>query len=79
MRAGLRVISLEEQLGTDIPTAIAKAKRSNDVVAEIVRTYPAAVPGIRCASNQDPQAAVAEPKRTVLERCFKGALINGCT
>jgi 2,3-dihydroxybenzoate decarboxylase len=63
----------------DAPTAIDKAKRWNDLMAEIVRKYPGRFAAFAALPTQDPKAAADELERTVKELGFKGTLINGTT
>ncbi len=57
--------------------AVAFAKRSNDYVAEAVRSHPTRFGAFACLPTPNPDAAAAELARVVHDHGFKGALING--
>jgi predicted TIM-barrel fold metal-dependent hydrolase len=75
----MQVLSLTspgtEQLDAAAATAI--ARDANDLVAEAVRAHPARFAGFAALPTADPQAAIAELERTILQYGFKGAMING--
>lgn len=59
--------------------AVAKAKKVNDMQAELINRYPNRFAGFAALPLQDPKAAADELERTVNQLGFKGALINGHT
>ncbi|WP_258803614.1 amidohydrolase family protein [Pseudarthrobacter sp. NS4] len=59
--------------------AVIKARRSNDVMAKVVREHPERFAAFGALPTQDPQEAVNELKRVVLDLGFKGVLVNGHT
>jgi 2,3-dihydroxybenzoate decarboxylase len=63
----------------DTATAIGKAKRVNDALAERIARYPARFRGFAAVPMQDPWEAAAELERAVKQLGFAGALINGHT
>jgi 2,3-dihydroxybenzoate decarboxylase len=78
----LQVLSLSApgvQGETNAATAIDKAKRTNDVLAEAIRRHPTRFAGFACLPTQDPQAAAAELERSVRDLGLKGAMINAHT
>ena len=78
----MQVLSLTSpglQALTDTSTAIATARRANEVVAEVVREYPSRFAAFAALPCQDPDAAVTELDRAVTELGLCGALINGHT
>jgi 2,3-dihydroxybenzoate decarboxylase len=78
----LQVMSLSApgvQGETDAATAIDKARRTNDVLAEAIRRHPTRFAGFACLATQDPQAAAAELERSVRDLGLKGAMINAHT
>jgi 2,3-dihydroxybenzoate decarboxylase len=78
----LQVISLAApgvQGETDAAVAAVKAKRTNDLMAEIALRFPGRFAGFACLPTQDPGAAADELERAVSQLGLKGALINGHT
>ncbi len=75
----VQVLSLNspgvEQL--DAAEAILLAREANDFAAEAVNRHPARFRGFAALPMAEPQKAVAELDRTVLDYGFSGALING--
>jgi 2,3-dihydroxybenzoate decarboxylase len=63
----------------DTATAIAKAKRANDALAEAVARHPKRFAGFACVPTQDPKAAADELERGVKQLGFKGAMIMAHT
>jgi gamma-resorcylate decarboxylase len=61
----------------DTQTAIAVAKRANDVLASEVQKRPNRFAAFAALPMQDPDAAIAELTRCVKELGFVGALVNG--
>ncbi len=64
---------------TDPGQAVNKAKRANDMLAEIVATHQPRYGGFAALPLQDPAAAAAELERCVKQLGFHGALVNGFT
>jgi 2,3-dihydroxybenzoate decarboxylase len=78
----LQVISLAApgvQGETDAAIAAVKAKRTNDLMAEIAQRFPGRFAGFACLPTQEPRAAADELERAVSQLGLKGALINGHT
>ena len=70
------------QPGTQIfdpETAVALARKANDVLYGATRTHPTRFAGFAELPTVDPKAAADELERTVTQYDFKGALINGLT
>ena len=64
--------------GIDAPAdAVARARRANDALAEIVGRRPDRFAGFAAVALQDPAAAAAEAERAVRELGFRGVLVNG--
>ncbi len=63
----------------DVATAVAKAKRTNDMIAEVTHRFPRRFAAFACLPIQDPHAAADELERCVKELGLKGAFINGHT
>jgi predicted TIM-barrel fold metal-dependent hydrolase len=63
----------------DAETAIALARKANDVLYAATRAHPTRFAGFAELPTVDPQAAADELERTVAHYDFKGALINGLT
>lgn len=59
--------------------AAVKARRSNDVMAKVVKEHPDRFAAFGAIPTQDPQEAVNELKRVVQDLGFKGVLVNGHT
>jgi len=59
--------------------AIARARESNDFLAERVARHPDRLAGFAALPMQDPEAAADELERAVKELGFKGSLVNGHT
>ena len=77
----MQVIS-HMQPGTQIfdpETAIALARKANDVLYAATRMHPSRFAGFAELPTVDPKAAADELERTVTQYNFKGALINGLT
>jgi gamma-resorcylate decarboxylase len=64
---------------TDARTAIEKAARFNDGLAEVVSRHPHRYLGFAAVPLQDPDAAAEELERCVTQHGFRGALVNGYT
>jgi gamma-resorcylate decarboxylase len=62
---------------TDPGQAVNKAKRANDMLAEIVATHQPRYGGFAALPLQDPAAAAGELERCVKQLGFHGALVNG--
>jgi predicted TIM-barrel fold metal-dependent hydrolase len=70
------------QPGTQIfdpQTAVALARKANDVLYAATRAHPTRFAGFAELPTVDPNAAADELERTVTQYDFKGALINGLT
>ncbi|WP_432470473.1 amidohydrolase family protein [Amphritea sp. HPY] len=83
-RAGIDMVILSQtgpgvQAELDTPTAIVRARESNDFLAEQVSRHPTRYAGFACLPMQDPNAAANELERTVTQLGFKGAMVNGHT
>jgi 2,3-dihydroxybenzoate decarboxylase len=64
---------------TDARSAIEKAVRFNDGLAEVVSRHPDRYLGFAAVPMQDPEAAADELQRCVGRHGFRGALVNGYT
>src|ERR1700761_9317918 len=64
---------------TDAGQAVSKAKRANDMLAEIVAAHSPRYGGLAALPLQDPAAAADELERCVRQLGFHGALVNGFT
>jgi predicted TIM-barrel fold metal-dependent hydrolase len=69
---GIQAIADPEQ-------AVALARQSNDALAEVVAGRPARYGGLATLPLQDPQAAITELERCVVQLGFPGIMINGFT
>jgi gamma-resorcylate decarboxylase len=67
------------QAETDAGQAVNKAKRANDMLAEIVAVHSPRYGGFAALPLQDPAAAADELERCVKQLGFHGALVNGFT
>ncbi|HLA21750.1 MAG TPA: amidohydrolase family protein, partial [Pseudolabrys sp.] len=61
----------------DVKTAIAVARQANDALASEVRKRPDRFASFAALPMQDPDAAIVELTRCVMELGFVGALVNG--
>jgi gamma-resorcylate decarboxylase len=61
----------------DVKEAIAKARRTNDYLAENIAKNPKRLKGFATLPLQDPEAAAQELTRCVKDLQFCGALVNG--
>jgi len=61
----------------DVKTAIAVARQANDALASEVRKRPDRFASFAALPMQDPDAAIVELTRCVIELGFVGALVNG--
>lgn len=82
--AGIDMVILSQtgpgvQAELDTPTAIARAKESNDFLNDQIARHPTRYAGFACLPMQDPSAASNELERTVTQLGFKGAMVNGHT
>ncbi len=59
--------------------AVARAKQSNDFLAEQIARHPTRFAGFAALPMHDPEQAGRELERAVRELGFKGALVNGHT
>lgn len=59
--------------------AITVAQESNDFLAEAIKKHPTRLAGLAALATQAPDAAVRELERTIGQKGFKGAVINGHT
>jgi len=78
----IQVLSLTApgiQVAQDAQIAIADARAANDFLHTVINQSPDRFRGFAALPMQDPQAAVAELRRCVLELSFCGALINDHT
>jgi uncharacterized protein len=64
-----------EQL--DAAEAAALAREANDYLADAVRRHPDRLAGFAALPTADPEAAAEELERSIRDRGFKGAVING--
>jgi 2,3-dihydroxybenzoate decarboxylase len=64
---------------TDPSDAVNKAKRANDMLADIVSTHRPRYGGFAALPMQDPAAAADELERCTKELGFHGAMVNGFT
>jgi 2,3-dihydroxybenzoate decarboxylase len=64
---------------TDPKQAVAHARLVNDQLAELVAANPSRYGGFAALPLQDPNAAIAELERAVIQLGFHGALVNGYT
>jgi 2,3-dihydroxybenzoate decarboxylase len=64
---------------TNTEDAIHNARTSNDLMAEVVAAHPDRFAAFAAIPTQDPDCAVEELKRAVLDLGFKGVLVNGHT
>lgn len=62
-----------------VESAIARARESNDFLAENIAPHPDRLSGFASLPMQDPTAAADELERAVNQLGFKGALVNGHT
>ncbi|MBV8440810.1 MAG: amidohydrolase family protein [Hyphomicrobiales bacterium] len=63
----------------DAKQAIALARDANDYAAQFVKAHPDRLSALAAVPLQDPRAAADELERAVVDRGFKGALVNGYT
>jgi 5-carboxyvanillate decarboxylase len=63
----------------DAVKATGLAKKTNDQLAEVVRTYPDRFAGLAALAPQDPKQAARELERAVRDLSLRGALINSHT
>ncbi len=63
----------------DAPGAISTAKRTNDAMAEVIRSRPGRFAGLASLPTQDPRTAADELERCVAQLGYKGAMIQGHT
>jgi len=78
----VQVLSLNTpgiQAEQEAAVAVKKAKKANDVLAEMIRQHPTRLAGFAALPLQDPAEAASELERAVKQLGFKGALINGHT
>jgi predicted TIM-barrel fold metal-dependent hydrolase len=61
----------------DVDRAVEIARRANDCLAAQVARRPDRFAGLAALPMQDPEAAIAELKRSVEDLGLKGALVNG--
>lgn len=64
---------------TDASAAVSLAKKSNALLAEMIRKHPDRFAGFAALPTQDPRAAADELERAVKRLGFKGAMIQGRT
>jgi 2,3-dihydroxybenzoate decarboxylase len=78
----VQVLSLTSpgvQGAADTTMALEWARRSNEWIAEAMASYPGRFAGFAVLPCQDPERAVEELERCVVELGFCGALVNGHT
>jgi predicted TIM-barrel fold metal-dependent hydrolase len=63
----------------DAGTAVPLARRANDRLNEVMRDHPDRFAAFAGLPTADPKGATDEFERTVAERGFKGAMVNGLT
>jgi 2,3-dihydroxybenzoate decarboxylase len=76
----MMVVSLNAPAIQAIPDpakAVDVARRANDALAEEVRRRPDRFQGFAALPMQDPDAAIVELTRCIMQLGFKGALVNG--
>ncbi len=67
------------QLHEDPSTAVKLAREANDILSAIIQAFPDRFLGFATLPMQDPQAAVEELERCVIDLGFVGILLNGPT
>lgn len=82
--AGIDMVVLSQtgpgvQGEVDPELAIARARESNDFLAQQIARHPTRFAGFAALPMQDPEQAANELERAVRELGFKGSLINGHT
>ena len=78
-RAVLAISGPGVQIERDMPTAVRKAKSSNDFLAAEIQKRPDRYSGFGHLAMQDPKAAADELERCMRDLKFCGAMINGHT
>ena len=61
----------------DLKQAVEMARKANDILANAIAARPDRFAGFCAVPLQDPDAAIVELKRGIMELGFKGILVNG--